>query len=167
MTAEIQQALALELDVLTVVEHLARGRLEQPQHHVRHGGLAGTGLAHNGQRGATTNLEAHVVDGLEHLTASRQLEFLGEMVDVDDHIAMLELVFIHLVLHERGGVLTLLLHGDDALRGQRWGRGHQTLRIGVLRVLKHVERGAGFHHLPLVHHDDMLGAFGGCGRDRA
>ena len=132
------------------------------KHHVRHGGLAGTGFAHDGQGGATLDGEGHVVDGLEHLLLAGQLEFLGQVVDGDDVLALLKRAFAGDVVIEQGvRVLTALLGGDDALGGQRRGGGHESLGVRVLRVLEHFQGRSGFDDLSLVHHDDVLGALGG------
>ena len=163
VAAEVEQCGALEGgDVLALVGHGAVGRLKQLQHHVRHGGLAGARLAHDGQRGAALDRERDVVHGLEHLLTARELELLGQVVHGDDVLALLKgLLALDVVLHQGGGVLAALLGGDDALRGQRRGRGHQTLGVRVLRVLQDIQRRAGFHDLALVHHHDVLGALGG------
>lgn len=84
------------------------------------------------------------------------------MVDGDDVLAFLERAFAGDVMVEQGvRVLAAFLGGDDAPGGQGRGRGHESLGVRVLRVLEHFQGGAGFDDLPLVHHDDVLGAFGG------
>ena len=163
MAAETEQILGLERGgVAAFVEHFAGSGLQQVKHHVRHGGLAGTGFAHDGQGGATLDGEGHVVDGLEHLLLAGQLEFLGQVVDGDDVLAFLKRAFAGDVVAKQGvRVLTALLGGDDALGGQRRGGSHESLGVRVLRVLQHLEGRTGFDDLTLVHHDNVLGTLGG------
>ena len=141
VAAETEQILGLERGgVAAFVEHLAGSGLQEVKHHVRHGGLAGTGFAHDGQGGAALDGEGHVVDGLEHLLLAGQLEFLGQVVDGDDVLAFLKRAFAGDVVVKQGvRVLTALLGGDDALGGQRRGGGHESLGVRVLRVLQHLE----------------------------
>ena len=163
VAAEAQKVLGLERGgVATFIEHFAGGGLQEVKHHVRHGGLAGTGFAHNGQCGATLDGEGHVIDGLEHLLLAGQLEFLGQVVDGDDVLALFERAFAgDVVIEQSVRILTTLLGGDDALGGQRRGSGHQSLGVRVLRVLEHFKGWAGFDDLTLVHHDNVLGALSG------
>ncbi len=84
------------------------------------------------------------------------------MLDRDDVLALCQGGFVSdLVLEQRIGILATFLGGDDALGGQGRRGGDQTLGIGMLRMLQHLKRRTGFDDLTFVHHDDMLGAFGG------
>ena len=49
--------------------------------------------------------------------------------------------------------------GLDTCRGQGRGRGHQALRVGVLRVLEDLQSRTGFHDATAVHNDELFGAF--------
>ena len=140
MTSEVKQLLALESgDVFAVVGDGAGGRLKQFQHHVGHGGFAGTGFADDGQCGALLDGEAHIVDRLEHLLLARQLEFLGQVIHRDDGFTLLQGILVHRVLHDRGGVAAMFLDGDDALRCQGRRSGDQTLGVRMLRMLQHFQ----------------------------
>ena len=90
----------------------------------------------------TLDGEGHVIDGLEHLLLAGQLEFLGQVVDGDDVLALFERAFAgDVVIEQSVRILTTLLGGDDALGGQRRGSGHQSLGVRVLRVLEHFKDG--------------------------
>ena len=163
VATEVKQFLALEPgDVLAFIGDRAGRRFEQFEHHIGHGGFAGAGFAHDGQRAAAFDGEGHIVDGLEHLLLARKLEFLGQVIDGDDRLARFELLLAHhVMLKQCVGVLAVLLGGDDALGCQRGGGCDQTLGVRVLRMLQYFQRRTGFDDLALVHDHDMLGALGG------
>ena len=120
MPTEVEQLGFTEIgDILALIEHLARSRLKQTQHHIRHGGLAGAGFAHNRQRGAALDGEGHVIDSFEHLLLTRELELLRQMFDRDDMFTLLQrLLTLDLVFEQGVRVLAVFLGGDDALGGE-------------------------------------------------
>jgi hypothetical protein len=65
------------------------GGLDQAQDEAAGGGLAAARLAHEAQRLAALEGEAHAVDGADHATAPREpraahVELLGEALDLEE-----------------------------------------------------------------------------------
>ena len=86
------------------------------------------------------------------------MELLGEVLDANHFLA-------RDVLRRAGELFfrvrdAACVGGLDTCRGQGRGRGNQTLRVGMLRVLEDLQGRTGFHDATTVHNDQLFGAFG-------